>query len=113
MKLKTLVYFSKKNYNIITVEFVDSNDYENAGEIEFYKDNYILTKQLDFSFLNKYLQEKEIEFHKDDFRYRMLLGRAMPSIYDRLGTDSELRNFLLNFDITKETDFIKLEENYY
>lgn len=113
LKLKPLLYFSKKNDNISSVEFVDSNDYENAGEIEFYKDNYILTKQLDFSFLNKYLQEKEIEFHKDDFRYRMLLGRAMPSIYDRLGTDSELRDFLLNFDITKETDFIKLEENYY
>lgn len=112
LELKPLLYFSKDKDNISSAKFIDSTDYENAGKIEFYEDNYILTKQFDFSFLNKYLQEKEIEFCKDDFRYRILSGRALPSIYDRLGTDAELRKFQLNFNVENVADYIKLSKHY-
>ena len=42
----------------------------------------------------------------DDFRYRMLIGRAMPYFYDKIGTNIELRNFLLNFNTRSSVEFV-------
>ena len=53
LELKPLLYLSKNKSNIDVIEFIDSVEYETAGKIEFYSDYYILTKQLNFSFLNK------------------------------------------------------------
>ena len=42
----------------------------------------------------------------DDFRHRMLIGRAMPYFYDKIGTNIELRNFLLNFNTRSSVEFV-------
>lgn len=108
--LKLLAYLSeKKNQSVV---LLNNLDYEALGEVKFYNKNFILRKPFDFSFMNSIIHEKKVEFGIDDFRYRILLGKAMPSIYDKIGTNYTLRHFLLNFDTTKESDFLKLEENY-
>lgn len=110
--IKVLSCLSKTDNQIQNFVFYNNTNYETIGEAKFYKDNYILIKQFDFSFMNLIIYTKSIEFGMDDFRYRILSEQAMPSIYDKINTNLSLRKFLLNFDTTKKSDFIKLEEDY-
>ena len=115
MYIKTLTCLSKTKNKNTCIELFNNTDYKIAGSVKFYNSNFVLLKQFDFTFMNSIINEKNIEFGMDDFRYRILLGRAMPSIYDKIGTNSNLRQFLLSFDATKKSDFIKLEadSNYW
>lgn len=110
--VKALAYLSEQKNKNKSFVLLKNTDYEPLGKVKFYKNYFILLEQFDFSFMNTIISEKEIEFCMDDFRYRILLGRAMPSIYDKTGSNSNLRKFLLDFDITKKVDFLKLEEDY-
>lgn len=94
--LKLLIADSDRSiFNIASIVDMDSSKYYSVGYVGVFEKAYALRNQFDFSVLNTYLSGLPFTLGKDSLRYRILYEHAFPSIYERIGTDENLRKFLL------------------
>jgi hypothetical protein len=98
--------------DIKDVIFINSNKYYVIGYIENFKKAFVLRSQWDFSPINGLLDSVPYKFGKDLLRIRMLSDHAMPIIYQRIATDEELMDFLLNPVLTDPKYFLEVVRSH-
>lgn len=99
-------------FNVESVVNIGSQDYYSIGYIADFDKAYVLREQLDFSTINGVLKDVDFKLGKDSLRYRLLYEHAMPSIYERIGADENLRKFLLNPVYTDPDYYRELERSH-
>lgn len=93
-------------FDFESVVDMDSSKYYSIGHVGVFEKAYVLRNQLDFSVINAYLSGLPFTLGKDSLRYRILYEPAIPSIYQRIGTDDNLKKFLLN-PVYTDTEYFR------